>query len=174
VKNRFLNELVERSERQVVYSDHQDSAEGRESFYAYGRSGHGVWLSAEDHAKVQGWIAEGFTQPMRTPEQTLIFVDPVKAREIRRDQADCMGCLSHCKFSNWRDHDDFTTGRPADPRSFCIQKTLQEVAHGRGAPLEDQLVFAGHNVFRFRQDPFYANGFIPTVKQLVQRILTGH
>ena len=26
----------------------------------------------------------------------------------------------------------------------------------------------------FREDPFYANGFVPTVKQLVQRILTGH
>ena len=111
---------------------------------------------------------------MRTPDDTLIFVAPQKAREIRRDQADCMGCLSHCKFSNWTDHGDHTTGKPADPRSFCIQKTLQEIAHGRGAPVEDQLMFAGHNVYRFRQDPFYANGFVPTVKQLVQRILTGH
>lgn len=174
VRNRFLNELVERSERQVAFSESEDATSGRHSFFAYGRSGHGVWMSAEDHARVMEWQAQGFTQPMRTPDGTLIFVDPMKAREIRRDQADCMGCLSHCKFSNWKDHDDFTTGRPADPRSFCIQKTLQEIAHGRGAPVEDQLMFAGHNVYRFRQDPFYANGFIPTVKQLVQRILTGH
>jgi nitronate monooxygenase len=34
-------------------------------------------------------------------------------------------------------------------------------------------MFAGHNVYRFRQDPFYANGFVPSVRQLVQRILTG-
>ena len=27
--------------------------------------------------------------------------------------------------------------------------------------------------FRFKSDPFYSNGFIPTVKQLVDRILTG-
>ncbi|MFO1072971.1 MAG: nitronate monooxygenase [Geminicoccaceae bacterium] len=174
VRNRFLDELVERSDRQVAFSESEDALAGRQSFFAYGRSGHGVWLSDEDHARVQGWQAEGFTQPMRTPDGTLVFVDPAKAREIRRDQADCMGCLSHCKFSNWKDYDDFTTGRPADPRSFCIQKTLQEVAHGRGAPLDDQLMFAGHNVYRFKQDPFYANGFIPTVKQLVQRILTGH
>ena len=111
---------------------------------------------------------EGYTQPMRTPDDTLIFVAPQNAREIRRDQADCMGCLSHCRFSNWTDHGDHTTGKPADPRSFCIQKTLQEIAHGRGAPLDDQLMFAGHNVYRFREDPFYANGFVPTVKQLVQ------
>jgi nitronate monooxygenase len=41
-----------------------------------------------------------------------------------------MGCLSHCGFSSWKDHDDYTTGRLADPRSFCIQKTLQDIAHG--------------------------------------------
>jgi len=28
-------------------------------------------------------------------------------------------------------------------------------------------------VFRFRDDPFYSNGFIPTVRQLVDRISTG-
>ena len=36
-----------------------------------------------------------------------------------------------------------------------------EIAHGRGAPLEEQLMFAGHGAYRFRQDPYYANGFIP-------------
>jgi hypothetical protein len=144
-----------------------------EAFFAYGRSGSGVYVRAEDLARLQGWIAEGFTQPMRTPDGTLILVTPQTAREIRRDQADCMGCLSHCQFSNWKDRDDFTTGKPADPRSFCIQKTLQEIAHGRGDKVENQLMFAGHNVYRFRQDPFYANGFVPTVRQLVQRILTG-
>ena len=174
VQNRFLDELVERSERQVEFSEAPDPAQGRETFFAYGRSGHGVYLTADDHARVQGWLAAGYTQPMRTPDDTLIFVAPPNAREIRRDQADCMGCLSHCKFSNWTDHGDHTTGKPADPRSFCIQKTLQEIAHGRGAPLDDQLMFAGHNVYRFREDPFYANGFVPTVTQLVQRILTGH
>lgn len=34
-------------------------------------------------------------------------------------------------------------------------------------------MFAGHNAFRFATDPFYANGFIPTVKQLVERIAEG-
>jgi hypothetical protein len=34
-------------------------------------------------------------------------------------------------------------------------------------------MFAGHNAFRFKHDPFYENGFIPTVKQLVERIQTG-
>ena len=83
-----------------------------------------------------------------------------------------MGCLSACQFSNWTCRDDHTTGKPPDPRSFCIQKTLQDIAHG--AAIDTQLMFAGHNVFQFRQDPFYSNGFIPSVRQLVERIGTGH
>lgn len=173
VKNDFLMELVERSERQVPFTEEERPEEGFTTFFPMGRAGRGVWLRPADWLKVEGWQEAGFTQPMRTPDQTLIFVTPEKAREIRRDQADCMGCLSHCKFSNWKDHDDYTTGRPPDPRSFCIQKTLQDIAHGRGRPANEQLMFAGHNAFRFRTDPFYANGFVPTVRQLVQRILTG-
>jgi hypothetical protein len=34
-------------------------------------------------------------------------------------------------------------------------------------------MFAGHNAYRFGQDDWYANGFIPTVKQLVDRIVSG-
>jgi hypothetical protein len=101
----------------------------------------------------------------------VIFVTPEKAREIRADQIACMGCLSQCQFSNWAENEDGTTGRKPDPRSYCIQKTLQDIAHG--GDVENQLMFAGHNAFRFRQDPFYANGFIPTVKELVARIRTG-
>lgn len=173
VKNRFLGDLVGRSERQVEIAEQPDPARGLDAFFAYGRTGHGVYMRPDDLARVQGWLAAGFTQPMRTPEMTLVFAAPQEARSIKRDQADCMGCLSHCQFSNWTDRDTHTTGKPADPRSFCIQKTLQEIAHGRGDPVENQLMFAGHNVYRFRDDPFYANGFVPSVKQLVQRILTG-
>ena len=116
-------------------------------------------------------MAEGFTEGLKTPDDTLIFVAPEERSIIREDQAACMGCLSHCGFSSWKDHDDYTTGRLADPRSFCIQKTLQDIAHG--GDTEANLMFAGHAAFRFKQDPFYSNNFTPTVKQLVDRILTG-
>jgi hypothetical protein len=101
----------------------------------------------------------------------VVFVTSETRAVIRKDQADCMGCLSHCGFSAWKDHDDWTTGRLADPRSFCIQKTLQDIAHG--GDVEQNLMFAGHAAYRFKQDPFYSNNFTPTVKQLVDRILTG-
>src|SRR3546814_11873913 len=65
-----------------------------------------------------------------------------------KDQTDCMGCLSHCGFSSWKDHDDYTTGYLADPRSFCIQKTLQDIAHG--GDVEQNLMFVGHAAFNFK------------------------
>jgi hypothetical protein len=84
-----------------------------------------------------------------------------------------MGCLSQCRFSNWSDKEEMnhTTDRKADPRSFCIQKTLQDIR--LGGDVENQLMFSGHSAFRFATDSFYANGFVPTIKQLVDRIMDG-
>ncbi len=172
VKNSFLKDLMGRSQRQVEFSEEPDLANGRDWPIAYGRSR--LYVSEADRMRIDGWIDEGYTKPLRTPDQSLVYVTPDRARTIRRDQVDCMGCLSHCKFSNWKQDGDHATGKLPDPRSFCIQKTLMDVAHGRGEPLDNQLMFAGHGVYRFGQDPFYANGFVPTVKQLVQRILTGN
>ncbi len=59
----------------------------------------------------------------------MIFVTPEKALEIRTDQINCMGCLVACLFSNWSQNEAGTTGKKADPRSFCIQKTLQNISH---------------------------------------------
>ena len=170
VRNPFLQELEERNERQVAYT--AEPVGDHISEYGVGPRKRKVYLAPHDLARVAHWEAEGFTEAMRTPDNTLIFVTPAKAQEIVRDQVDCMGCLSACRFSNWSQHEpDYSTGKKADPRSFCIQKTLQDVAHDRGT--ENNLMFAGHNAYRFAQDPFYSNGFVPTVKQLVERIQTG-
>jgi len=128
-------------------------------------------VTRHDHKRINEWIEEGFTKGLQTPDSTLVFVTPAEAKEIREDQLGCMGCLSQCSFSNWAANEAGTTGRKADPRSFCIQKTLQDIAHG--ADPSTHLMFAGHAAYRFALDPFYANGFIPTVKQLVERICTG-
>ncbi|WP_043360002.1 nitronate monooxygenase family protein [Belnapia sp. F-4-1] len=170
VRNEFLSELEARNERQVAFT--QEPVGDHVAEYAVGPRRRRVWLTPHDRARVAGFEASGFTEAMRTPDNTLIFVTPEKQAEIVQDQVDCMGCLSSCRFSNWDQHSaTFDNGKKADPRSFCIQKTLQDVAHD-GA-LEHNLMFAGHNAFRFGSDPFYSNGFIPTAKQLVERILTG-
>ncbi|WP_150000166.1 NAD(P)H-dependent flavin oxidoreductase [Iodidimonas gelatinilytica] len=168
IKNRFLNALVGRSNRQIAYSTQNV---GEHDTLLTDGSRRKFYVTKSDEQQAQAWIAQGFTEAMKTPDNTLVFVTTECRDEIRKDQADCMGCLSQCQFSNWADNEKNSTGRKTDPRSFCIQKTLQDVAHGKS--LEDNLVFAGHNAYRFAEDPFYSNGFVPTVKQLVDRILTG-
>jgi NAD(P)H-dependent flavin oxidoreductase YrpB (nitropropane dioxygenase family) len=172
VRNRFLDDLVARSDRQIDFAEAPDTERGLIQPLPFGGRGREVFVRPEDAELALAWSALGYSQPMKTPDATLIWVRPEQARQIRRDQIDCMGCLSACKFSNWSTHDaDHSTGKPPDPRSFCIQKTLQDIAHG--GDIETQLMFAGHNVYKFGQDPFYSNGFIPTVRQLVERIRTG-
>lgn len=169
VSNAFLRELRERSDRQVAYS--LEPVGEHDTEFAVGARGRKVYLTAHDRDRAVGWVAQGFTEALRTPDSTLIFVTPARSREIRKDQIDCMGCLSACNFSNWAQNEEGTTGRKADPRSYCIQKTLQAISHS--GDCENQLMFAGHNAFRFRTDPFYANGFIPSVRELVARLCTG-
>jgi NAD(P)H-dependent flavin oxidoreductase YrpB (nitropropane dioxygenase family) len=169
VDNAFMQDLVARSQRQAPFRETPDD-EFSEPL-ALNARGKKVFLTTADAIRVEDWRAQGFTTSMRTPDDTLIFVTPENARQIKRDQADCMGCLSHCRFSNWATNETNTTGHLPDPRSFCIQKTLQDIAHG--GDIDQNLMFAGHNVFKFQEDPFYANGFVPTVRQLVQRIRSG-
>jgi nitronate monooxygenase len=169
VRNTYLRNLEARSERQIPYSKVQ--AGEYTVKLDTGVRGKNFWVTPKDLDHAHGWAATGFTDGLRTPNDTIIFVTPDERDHIRNDQSECMGCLSHCGFSAWKDHDDFSTGRLADPRSFCIQKTLQDIAHGD--PVDQNLMFAGHGAFRFKQDPFFSNNFTPTVKQLVDRILLG-
>jgi len=169
VKTPFLYDLMHRSDRQIPIFK-RDQEEGTIPLLDHGKAKY-FWVHPGDQRKALSWISEGFTEVLKTPDDTVVFVTPESAATIRQDQQDCMGCLSHCGFSSWKDHDNFTTGRLADPRSFCIQKTLQDIAHG-GDP-DDNLAFAGHSAYRFKTDPFYSNNFTPSVKQLVERILTG-
>lgn len=169
VRNAFLDELRARSERQIAYTS--DPLGEHATPLPTGPRGRPVYVASEDKTRAETWIAEGFTEALKTPDSTLIYVTPEKRNEILTDQIECMGCLSACQFSNWAQNETGTTGRKADPRSYCIQKTLQSISHG--GDVESQLMFAGHNAFRFASDPYYRSGFVPTVRQLVERIATG-
>ena len=169
VRNPFLRSLEARSERQVPYS--KVEAGEHTVRLDVGVRGKNFWVTPKDLERARNWAAQGFTEGLRTPDDTIVFASPDERAVIKQDQSDCMGCLSHCGFSSWKDHDDYTTGRLADPRSFCIQKTLQDIAHGE--PVDQNLMFAGHSAYLFKQDPFYSNNYTPSVKELVDRILTG-
>ncbi len=170
VRNAFLRALEARSERQIAFSEAQAGDHQFDLDVGVGR-GKSYWVTRNDLLRAREWAGMGYTEALKTPDNTLVYVTAEDKRTIRKDQADCMGCLSHCGFSAWKDHDDHSTGRLADPRSFCIQKTLQDIAHGGST--ENNLMFAGHSAYRFAKDPFYSNGFVPTTGQLLERILTG-
>lgn len=162
VNNEMLSDLLARQERQTPIVENSDL-----SVQIFGRE---ICLNPNFKDKIEQWKSEGFSVPMLTPNNMVVFVTPEQSKEILNDQRNCSGCLSACNFSSWCQTKG-STGRIPDPRSFCIQKNLQAIAHG--GDLEKNLMFAGHSAYRFAQDPFYENNFIPTTKQLIDRIVTG-
>jgi nitronate monooxygenase len=170
VRTPFLRNLEARSQRQIAFTKEPLGDHSFELDVGIGKKKN-HWVTRGDLLHAREWYAQGYTEALKTPDETLVFVTPEEKTIIRKDQADCMGCLSQCAFSSWADNEKNSTGRLADPRSFCIQKTLQDIAHG--GPVDENLMFAGHAAYRFKKDPFYSNGFVPTVKQLVERIQTG-
>ncbi len=171
VENDFIKELQQREVHQVEYRSKSDGDFITE--IPFGNRGRVVYIKVEDKVRLDEWKKNGFTEGMKTPDDTLMFVDKSKSQQIVTDQINCMGCLSACRFSNWFQDPstNYSTGKRADPRSFCIQKTLQDVK--QGIDVENQLMFAGHNAYRFATDSFYDNGFVPTIQQLVDRIMQG-
>ena len=169
VRNAFVRELEERNDHQVAYT--AEPMGGHDTAFDVGPRRRKVYLTGADAARARTWIAQGYTESLRTPDSTLIFVTLDRSNRIRTDQIECMGCLSACHFSNWSQNEHGNTGRKADPRSFCIQKTLQDICHA--GDLDTNLMFAGHGAYRFSSDPFYSNGFVPTVRELFERLLTG-
>lgn len=169
VRNDFLQELEDRAQRQIAYT--LEPLGDHDTPFPVGPRKRLVYVTHHDKKSAAAWIDEGYTEALKTPDSTLIFVAPARAKQIHEDQVACMGCLSACLFSNWSQGGAGSTGQKPDPRSFCIQKTLQEISHG--GDITNNLMFAGHNAYRFGEDPFYKNGFIPTVAQLLERIQTG-
>jgi NAD(P)H-dependent flavin oxidoreductase YrpB (nitropropane dioxygenase family) len=163
VNTRMLQELLERQDRQAKIVE--KSSLSVEIFSST------VYLDESQRENVASWMDAGYVEAMLTPDGTVVFVTPEQGKTIRRDIAECCGCLSMCRFSSWCQHSG-TTGKIPDPRTFCIQKTLQNAAHG--GDLDDNLIFAGHLAYRFASDPFYDNGFIPSTRQLITRIMAGY
>ncbi|MDR2464072.1 MAG: nitronate monooxygenase [Holosporales bacterium] len=165
VNNSFLQDLQNRSARQVVFS--MDSNNIYTEVFCIPRE---VFVRQNDIPDIQKWIREGFSVPLITPSQTLVFVTPEQNRAIELDRSKCIGCISSCRFSGWTQDQNAQPPIP-DPRLFCIQKSLQHIVIN--GDVNNALMFCGHQGYRFAEDPFYDNGFIPTVKELFERICSG-
>ena len=166
INNNLLKRLNARLSREFAYSDEKNG--DFDTKINFGNRS--LFFKKSEESLILGFVADGFSKFMKTPDHTLVLVTPEEGQQILKDQGSCVGCLSYCKFSNWNQKgiDYFDP----DPRSFCIQQSLQNVAQGKD--LDDSLMFVGSNAYRFAEDPFYLDGNIPTVQQLVDRILTGY
>lgn len=170
INNEFLRELEDRSSRQIPVKEEPDSS-FEIPFLSSARKL--AYVTQEGMKKAETWMLQGFRKILPTPDETLLFVSEEKARQIRKDQRDCKGCLVACKFSGWSINEDlnFTTGVLPDPRSFCILNTLTNALCGED--IEHELLFSGHNTYRFSEDPLYRNNYIPTIRELIGKLLQG-
>ncbi|MBN1783497.1 MAG: nitronate monooxygenase [Alphaproteobacteria bacterium] len=165
-RNDFLKMLEQRSARQVPFSmEPKDDLTAQVAL-----NGQTIFVSEADREKIAGFIKDGFDVAMKTPDSTVVFASSEEAKTLRQDMRDCVGCLSVCQFSGWSQYEGVNP--QADPRSFCIQKTLMDISHG--GKVQDNLIFAGQIASRFGTDPFYEGGKkIPTIAELVAKIKTG-
>ncbi len=171
VNNEFLVELKERSERQIDYRNEPNAEfEKAITLKSVGKS---VYVRPVDANKINTWSKIGFTTGLKTPDSTLVFVSPEKAKQILDDQRNCKGCLAGCKFSSWMQNpeNNYSTGEIPDPRSYCIQGTLQNIIQDDN--IDKQLMFSGSNVFNFSKDPLFSKGYIPTIKEMIHKIING-
>ncbi len=166
IKNTFLEKLIARKNGEIAFSEVQNEEFSHPLKISAAKT---YYIKAEDVEKAQKQQNAGFTEIKETPDNTVVFLTPEEWKQMKLDRANCVGCLSQCQFSTWSQANG-TTGRIPDPRSYCIHKTLYDISHG--GSIKDNLLFAGHQVYRFATDPLYRNG-IPSVKELLDKIKIG-
>ncbi len=166
IKNSFLSRLMERKQGEVEFSTEATADKTEPLVIGAGKT---VYVSVADLEKANNQINAGYSIVKETPDNTVVFLQPNEWSQMKEDRKNCVGCLSQCQFSSWSQTKG-STGRLPDPRSYCIHKTLYDVSHN--GSIVDNLLFAGHQVYRFATDPLYRNG-VPSVKELIERIKQG-
>src|SRR3546814_20245602 len=115
IRNPFLRNLEARSERQIPFSTEQAGDHTHQ--LDAGVKGKNFWVTRGDLLRAREWVGQGFTSAIKTPVNTLVFVTEEEKAEIRKDQTDCMGCLSQCDFSSWLDRSEWRrVGKEVDSR----------------------------------------------------------
>ena len=166
IKNTFLSRLMERKQGEIEYQ--KVSSEVYSCPLAISET-KTLFIKPDDLEKAKKQINAGYTEIKETPDNTIVFLSADEWVQMKEDRKNCVGCLSQCQFSAWSQAKG-NSGHLPDPRSYCIHKTLYDVSHN--GSIIDNLLFAGHQVYRFATDPLYRNG-IPSVKELIERIKTG-
>lgn len=167
IRNNFLQKLIDRKNNEIDFKDNATDEFNQELKISPTKT---VYIKNSDIEHVKKQQQNGYTLIKPTPDNTLVFLSENEWLEMQKDRAECVGCLSQCQFSGWS-RANGNTGKLPDCRTYCIHKTLMNIGHGGN--VDNNLAFAGHNVYRFSEDEMYKNGHIPTVHELFQAILNG-
>jgi hypothetical protein len=169
VRNPFLRELEARSHRQIAFTkeelgDHRfqlDVGIGTKKNY---------WVTRNDLLQARTWFAEGFHGGAEDPGRDLGLRRADEKIVIRKDQAIAWAASANALSRPGR---TMRRIRPAGSPTRAASASRRRCRTSPMAADRPQPHVRGHSAFRFRTDPFYSNGFVPTVKQLVERIQTG-
>lgn len=170
INNELLQELFDRSSRQIEFSCEQNDTFNLQFEFA----GKDVFIANIDYEEAKKWMDAGYNKVVKTPDNTLLFITQDKFKELQKDVSECYGCLSQCQFSCWcqsAEAKNHNTGNVMDFRKFCIQKALQNAKNDEN--ITKQLYFAGSEAYRFGTDLMYKNGYIPTMKELIEALIEG-
>ncbi len=166
IKNTFLENLMRRKQGEVEFRTEPNDTFSHPLNINETKM---IFIKPEDAEKAVNQINAGYTEIKETPDETVVFLTPDEWKQMKEDRKNCVGCLSQCQFSSWSQAKGHS-GRLPDPRSYCIHKTLYDVSHNGN--IKDNLLFAGHQVYRFATDPLYRNG-VPSVRELIDKIKKG-
>ncbi|GHU27353.1 2-nitropropane dioxygenase [Bacilli bacterium] len=169
LNNDYLQELFDRSGRQIGYSALQNAQFNSELKISDNTV---VFIRENDLEISNKWINADYSAMVRTPDSTILFIRPDEYEDLKADMQKCCGCLSQCQFSCWNQSSEtHCTGRIPDFRKICIQNALQNAKNNEN--ISKQLRFAGSEAYRFGTDPLYRDGHIPTIGELVGAIVEG-
>jgi hypothetical protein len=169
IDNNFLRELFDRSTRQIGYSDVRNSEFSSDLRISNGST---VFVRETDLEISNRWFNGDYSEIVKTPDKTILFLRLDEFEELKRDMRECCGCLSQCQFSCWNQSSEIhSTGRLPDFRKMCIQRALQNAKNNEN--IGKQLYFAGSEAYRFGSDPMYRNGYIPSIDELVNALVDG-
>src|SRR3546814_17740529 len=101
-----------RSERQIPYSKQQAGDHVVQP--DVGVKGKTFWVTPHDRARARDWFAEGYTEALTPPDNTVVSVTESDRDMIRKDNADRMCCLVRCGFSAWKDNEAYSTHHITD------------------------------------------------------------
>ena len=172
INTTFLQSMYARLKREFEFSDVSNEEFTVE--ITAPNSTKQYFAKATDVNDIKNYFLQGYTIMQKTPDNTVVLLNLEESTEMKENLRDCHGCLSQCRFSSWSQYfpeNSYNTGKLPDCRSFCIQKALRNAKDDKN--FDKQLVFSGSIATRFAGDPMYANGYIPTTKELIEALVEG-